>query len=874
MNCEEVRRRMTQSAEESIIQTAQEAIAAHVATCPECRRYQDALALSRQAVATLGMESSANGSIARRAVAQFASEPRRAPWLRLWPVYGVGLAAACATALVFVPRNVPTAAPTVASVVPSASRPADRVATLPAIPTPASPATPSSKPIAGAVSTTGLLPSGTPASTPQQRRTPSLPTIPAMSSPSATPRLVRANPPSATPDPVKRPLPNALATSQPIDDLAFLNGGTNGFMDRWTRLTSDESGKILEEVRKSVTRQDDFVDVDPPRLAALDSPEIMRSALAEYRRQLQIVDPRLQRRVHLDVKGMAFGDLCRKLSEATGVEIGAMRNVTDDKVTIFCKDRPVRDIMRQVTNLFNFTWERYGEEGKFTYRLKQPLQAALLEEELRNKDKNEALLALSHEMEAFQPLLGLSPEEAEARVAGMPDGPEKDRMTAMAGKGWGPVQMFALLSPDDLTALRDGQRISSTKGDSKNYVPLPQGMGSTVLRSMPKVRIDDKNGLHLSSDPRGTNNQGVPPIQYPGAEPVVELYLDTSEEGQFGLVGVSGVRVQGPNGGSGAITMGDSLATGISPSARDPKNSEANADQKNLPGMTDKISVDTPASCRHDFGAITEEERAEFEKDPTTRGELRITTADALEAYHKATGEDVMGDYYTRVYMPSVGDVHDLPRFEALCRLSDGLRVRWRREDDWTGFRSTSFFYDRVKEVPNRLLERWRASRKRNRYSTFSDLLEIAALSEIQMKSSLLAEGVQTVYGLKEWALVRQFHPHLRLLSSVGPSAQQSALGPGGMPFLGLTAPQQATFADTLKAYGAGPEDLLAARIWVDYKIPQRTAKIPDKDAPAAKPEEPTMSIRYNWGKPEEGLTEYTLSPGSSEMRRKDKGES
>ena len=38
-----------------------------------------------------------------------------------------------------------------------------------------------------------------------------------------------------------------------------------------------------------------------------------------------------------------------------------------------------------------------------------------MEEDLRSRDRNEALLALDREMQAFRPYLGLSPDEALAR---------------------------------------------------------------------------------------------------------------------------------------------------------------------------------------------------------------------------------------------------------------------------------------------------------------------------------------------------------------------------------------------------------------------------------------------------------------------------
>ena len=48
------------------------------------------------------------------------------------------------------------------------------------------------------------------------------------------------------------------------------------------------------------------------------------------------------------------------------------------------------------------------------------------------------------------------------------------------------------------------------------------------------------------------------------------------------------------------------------------------------------------------------------------------------------------------------------------------MRLRWRREAEtraggaWLEFRSASFYDDRLKEVPNRLLDRWATARRQS----------------------------------------------------------------------------------------------------------------------------------------------------------------
>jgi hypothetical protein len=191
-------------------------------------------------------------------------------------------------------------------------------------------------------------------------------------------------------------------------DLTVINFDPRMAFSQWTRLKPDQIALMEARIKRSLKGGDDFVSVPFPRIASIDD-KSAKAAIDAYQHEKEIVDARLQRKVHLASKGMAFTDLCAKLSEQTGIEITANRRVADDKITVFCDDLPLRDLMRQVSRVFGFTWGRGGQENAYRYELIQDLRSQLLEEELRNKDRNEALLALDREMQRFQKYLDLSP---------------------------------------------------------------------------------------------------------------------------------------------------------------------------------------------------------------------------------------------------------------------------------------------------------------------------------------------------------------------------------------------------------------------------------------------------------------------------------
>src|SRR5204863_7778043 len=130
--------------------------------------------------------------------------------------------------------------------------------------------------------------------------------------------------------------------------------------------------------------------------------------------------------------------------------------------TLFCEKLPVREVMRQLSRPFGYTWlqtrqalgvgcsglrptrtpntQHLTPNADYRYELVQDLRSQLLEEELRNRDRNEALLAFEREMERFRPYLDLSPDEALAKAKTAPP-EEKQVLERFAGRLWGAVQM-------------------------------------------------------------------------------------------------------------------------------------------------------------------------------------------------------------------------------------------------------------------------------------------------------------------------------------------------------------------------------------------------------------------------------------------------
>src|SRR5262249_16099877 len=144
--------------------------------------------------------------------------------------------------------------------------------------------------------------------------------------------------------------------------------------------------------------------------------------------------------------------------------------------------------MRQLSRPFGYTWLRSGKPGEYRYELVQDLRSQLLEEELRNRDRNEALLSLEREIDRYRPCLELSPAEALARTMTGPPS-EKPLREKLASFGWGPIHLYFRLSRSDLAALRGGQKLTFSGAPEPGQQPLPPDLVRGVFQSYRGWRV-------------------------------------------------------------------------------------------------------------------------------------------------------------------------------------------------------------------------------------------------------------------------------------------------------------------------------------------------------------------------------------------------
>jgi hypothetical protein len=152
------------------------------------------------------------------------------------------------------------------------------------------------------------------------------------------------------------------------------------------------------------------------------------------------------------------------------------------------------------------------------------------------------------------------------------------------------------------------------------------------------------------------------------------------------------------------------------------------------------------------------------------------------------------------------------------------MRLRWTLADgNWLQFRSASYYDDRLKEVPNRLLAGWSAARQQRGFLSLDDLVEISGLPDAQLDGAEMAEGAREIWGLREWELPHNgiLRPRLRDLVIFSPAQRQQAMTNEGLPFTQMSLPQQQQFIGLATFFHSIPLEVFAgARLRIDYTRP------------------------------------------------------
>jgi hypothetical protein len=388
--------------------------------------------------------------------------------------------------------------------------------------------------------------------------------------------------------------------------------------------------------------------------------------------------------------------------------------------------------------------------------------------------------------------------------------------------------MYFRLSSQEKMALLAGEKLYFSEGPRPGERPLPPDVARGVMQGWRGLSAQKVGDGYRWSDADDAGS--IPIAQVPGVRASVSVWLDQTELGQYGLNGLTGF--YGPDPMNRRTSSGP-YAIGRSPRVVQPDNARANARLARDPALQAQLSFQPQHACEVSR-PIADQARPSEASRSSRPVDHPVTTADVLEALHQATGRPIIADYYTRFYKLESVSARGQALFAALNQIGDTMRLRWNKEGEWLQFRSTSYYDDRLKEVPGRLLERWAAVRRQHAGLRLDDLIEIAGLTDAQLAGAEMAEGAKKCYGLAEWDLARHhlILPGLRYLAGFTPEQRRKAERAEGLSFSEMTLAQQQGFmarrwpaklvgTDTPNPATLPPlEHLAGAVLRVDYRQP------------------------------------------------------
>ena len=515
--------------------------------------------------------------------------------------------------------------------------------------------------------------------------------------------------------------------------------------------------------------RDDFV--APPELlyASIGNPEQIdntaRDAIERYRQEASVVDSRLVRNVTISLKHASMTEICAELTRQTGVQMAAGRNARDENATIFVSSRPAREVMPQISLVFGFVWEREGEDGAYTYRLKQTPESLVAEEKQRNDDVTQAINALTHRV-----------RNGAAQAGNLEDACRR---------------AFAELLPDELDRLRSGLSVAVASKPVLSQGQLDSDLTTTLLKAMGGIKpvLDSYTATADLNDP-----DLIPFTQMRDSGANVTFRMKLTEFGGASLA--ADASAYGSTDKFGPSSWGRPVKIGtVDGAAESPvDNAKSNVALRNDKGMSEAVDlkpVPTVPLADQTFAP----EAQNYTSIATLYASYRLaeglqpprpymTSDDLWQSVHAATGRDVIADSYSRLFRLT-GYKGEL--FDVLNQACDAMHLRWSKSDGWLVGRSQAYCWQRTNEVPKEKLATWLKLRKQSHDGCLpiQGLIEMSSLDDRQLDAISVGMTIVNQWNLPEWGIVSRplwpfgtepIRPLVRFLGELPPDQLQAIL--------------------------------------------------------------------------------------------------
>jgi hypothetical protein len=515
-----------------------------------------------------------------------------------------------------------------------------------------------------------------------------------------------------------------------------------------------------------------------------------------------------------------LGELVQKVAADTGVKLTATPEVADEPVSVVVKELPARQLLEEVADLLDYQWVRCGKEagargeavGGWRYEIHQDLAARQREEALRQAAYADVWKRFRQEVDRYVRMAALSQQQLDDLLdASNPPGqdgrkpsPEQpmsdatgqqeQRARLVAARAlWSPIArslagLLGRLSPQLWSLLREkGQLIFSTD-PQPGELPLPPKAGVTLRASQPVAQRPGERLVAPSpeAEERLLREWQTMAEQWTAATGYrVTFRFDDALLPTWGTL-----RLQAEAAPLGGAPQPTSY---YHPSAQLLLNTQAADFQQPMtedtPERRARREKDPLLSARKPFKPDLKAIRARL--DPKD-APLRFT--DLLPEVACIYDIQLLSDAYWSAPRLLPTDLPTDPStalFALLDRLAEAHQ-RWEHDGRLVRLRSRTWFFDRQREIPLRLVRRWRELWQRYRALPLDASLQEASLTDVQLKSlNELCERDELPRELGGLFPVRHA---LRLYGSLAPAQRQALWSGRPLPFAQMTPRQRALF--------------------------------------------------------------------------------
>jgi hypothetical protein len=208
----------------------------------------------------------------------------------------------------------------------------------------------------------------------------------------------------------------------------------------------------------------------------------------------------LDKRITYTEVKVPLGELVQKVAADTGVKLTAAQSVAEEPVAVVVSDLPASQFLEELAELLDYRWSRWGKQGAWRYEIDQDLASKEREEALRQSALADVERRLREQLAPLIEVAALPEEQYRAlRRAAEGEGPragkvteERSRLLKASSSLSSPVSramagLVGQLSAQQWSVLRNGRVLNFFTDPQPGELALPAVVAHTFREFRPSM---------------------------------------------------------------------------------------------------------------------------------------------------------------------------------------------------------------------------------------------------------------------------------------------------------------------------------------------------------------------------------------------------